>query len=213
MNFNAFNFIRIAFNSSTNFNYTGSPSASQYDFKSVAEHEMMHIFGFGLDNHSFTRYTATGFFTGPNVVATTGFPVQMQAGTDPDHFAAGTRYNGQESVMTPAVTAGRVKRFSALDYAALRDIGWGSNGCQRGGAPLASRLACFSPPVFAPAALHSSLACSPVAAKRRTRLQSGSSNCSSRRTPASCKPSPRLSPASPPRRPQPRVILSLPSPR
>ncbi len=115
----------IAFNSAANFSFTGTPSASQYDFKSVASHEMMHIFGFGLENASYTRYTATGAFTGPNVMATAGFAVPLQSGEN-DHFAPGTTFAGRESIMTPSVRAGQVKTFGALEAAALRDIGWGS---------------------------------------------------------------------------------------
>ncbi len=116
----------IAFNSAANFSFSGSPTAAQYDFKSVASHEMMHIFGFGLENPSYTRYASTGAFTGPNVEALTGYAVPLQSG-DADHFAPGTRFGGQESIMTPSVAAGRVKHFGALEAAALRDIGWGSS--------------------------------------------------------------------------------------
>ena len=115
----------IAFNSAANFSFSGSPSSSQFDFKSVASHELMHIFGFGLDNPSYTRHTGTGRFTGSNVVATAGYAVPLQSG-EADHFAPGTTYGGHESIMTPAVRAGQVKAFGGLEYAALRDIGWGS---------------------------------------------------------------------------------------
>ncbi len=134
----------ISFNSHTNFNFRGAPGSSQYDFRSVAAHEMMHIFGFGLENPSYTRYTATGSFTGPNAVATAGYAVRLQAGQT-DHFATGTRFQGRESVMTPSVTAGRAKTFGALEYAALRDIGWSAIPSPVVGVPRSS-------PSIAPAA-------------------------------------------------------------
>ena len=126
----------IAFNSSANFSFNGQPGRSQYDFKSVASHELLHIFGFGLQNPSFTRYAATGSFTGPNVEALTGYAVRLQPG-ESDHFASGTKYLGQESVMTPSVTAGQVKHLGALEYAALRDIGWSSTPSQSVSVPAA----------------------------------------------------------------------------
>ncbi len=139
----------IAFNNSANFNFAGAPGNSQFDFKSVASHEMMHIFGFGLSNPSYLRYTSTGAFTGPNVVATTGYAVQLQSG-ETDHFAPGTKFQGQEAVMSPSLAAGQVKHFGALEYATLRDIGWSSTPTQIVVAPVAPIFA--SPTVGTPAA-------------------------------------------------------------
>lgn len=138
----------ISFNSSANFNFSGAPGASQYDFRSVASHEMLHLFGFGLENASYTRYATSGFFTGPNLVATTGYPVQLQAGEN-DHFAPNTRYQGLESVMTPSVTVGQVKRIGALERAVLRDIGWGATPSSVVTAPAAPVA---SGPSFTPSA-------------------------------------------------------------
>lgn len=115
----------IAFSNTANWNFSASgPNGSQYDFQSVATHELMHIFGFGLGNASFDRYTSTGAFTGPNVVAVNGSAVPMQPGADSDHFASGTTYRGQEDPMQPAIRPGVRRRMTELDYAALQDIGW-----------------------------------------------------------------------------------------
>ena len=141
----------ISFNSGKNFNFSGQPGASQFDFRSVASHELLHIFGFGLENPSYTRYTATGAFTGPNLVATAGYAVPLQIG-EPDHFAPNTRYQGQESVMTPSVTAGQIKRIGALEYAVLRDIGWSPTPSQSISVPASPVQA---QPAIAPAAITS----------------------------------------------------------
>ncbi len=115
----------IAFRDSTNWNFAdATPNASQFDFQSVATHELMHVLGFGLGNASFDRYTGSGAFAGPNVVAVNGSPVPMQAGAHSDHFAAGASYHGQEDPMQPSVRPGVRRRMTELDYAALRDIGW-----------------------------------------------------------------------------------------
>ncbi len=119
----------IAFNSTTNWDFgAGAPAANQYDFDAVALHEMMHVFGFGLENPSFTRNVSGGFFNGPNTVSVYGGSVPMQLGNGSDHFTAGTRYAGQDAVMNPAIAPGKMKQMTELEYASLRDIGWGDSG-------------------------------------------------------------------------------------
>jgi len=116
----------IAFSSGTNWNFAdATPNASQYDFQSVATHELMHVLGFGLGNASFDRY-AGGAFTGPNATAVYGSAVPMQPGARSDHFAAGTSYQGQESPMQPAIRPGVRRRMTEIEYAVLKDIGWTS---------------------------------------------------------------------------------------
>jgi len=117
----------IAFNTATNWDFTaGAPAANQYDFDSVALHEMMHVFGFGLNNPSFTRYVSNGSFVGPNAVSVYGGSIPMQTGDSaPDHFGATVKYAGQQAVMNPAIQVGTVKKMTALEYASLRDVGWG----------------------------------------------------------------------------------------
>ncbi len=112
----------IAFSNAANWNFSaGGPNASQFDFQSVATHELMHLFGFGLGNESFGRYTTTGAFTGPNAMAVYGSAVPMESG---DHFAGGTTSVGHENPMQPAIRPGVVRRMTELDYAVLRDVGW-----------------------------------------------------------------------------------------
>lgn len=116
----------IAFNTAINWDWTaGKPSSAQYDFDSVALHELMHVFGFGLENPSFTRYASGGTFTGPETAAVYGKAVPMQAGAGADHFAAGVKYAGQDAVMAPAIAPGVRKQMTELEYAGLRDVGWG----------------------------------------------------------------------------------------
>jgi hypothetical protein len=117
----------IGFNSTVRWNFSQNPpAANQYDFQSVATHELMHIFGFGLGNRSFTRYASSGWYTGPNV-RSLGYNIRMDGdgGSDgADHFASAGTTGGVVSVMNSAIMMGDRKGMTALERAALRDIGW-----------------------------------------------------------------------------------------
>jgi hypothetical protein len=114
----------ITFDTRTNWNFsTGNPASDQYDFGTVALHELMHIFGFGLGEPAFVRHVVGGLFTGPAVVAAAGAPVPV-VGNPPDHWAPGVRVNGAASPMEPTLRAGEKRTLTAIDYAALDDIGW-----------------------------------------------------------------------------------------
>jgi hypothetical protein len=138
----------IAVNTNTNFDFTaGAPAANQYDFDSVVTHEMMHIFGFGLENPSFSRLISNGRYNGAAATTVYGGSIAMQADSDghPDHFAQTVKYGGQEAIMDPAIGAGVQKHMTALEYAALSDIGWSNAG---GTVPPPPPVAFVSPPVI-----------------------------------------------------------------
>jgi hypothetical protein len=146
----------IAFNSSTNWDFgAGAPAGNQYDFDSVALHELMHVFGFGLENPSFERHVNGGYYTGPSGVSVYGGAIPMQAGDHSDHFAAGTTYAGQQTVMNPAIQPGVMKRMTELEYALLQDVGWGTSASVSPPAPPApppaSTAAYVTPAVATPA--------------------------------------------------------------
>lgn len=114
----------VTFDSDTRWHFgTGTPGSTQYDFTSVALHELMHIFGFGLGEPAFTRHVSGSRFVGPSVVATAGAGVPV-VGSPPDHWAPGTRFNGEESALVPSLPPGTRRTLTAIDYAALDDIGW-----------------------------------------------------------------------------------------
>jgi len=114
----------ITFNSRTNWNFsTNNPAANQFDFTSVALHELMHVYGFGLGEGAFTRHISNGAFAGPNVVSVNGRPVGVE-GNPADHFVQGTAIHGAESPMQPALPAGIKRSMTTLDYAVLKDLGW-----------------------------------------------------------------------------------------
>lgn len=118
----------ITFDSGANWNFAKEdPAENQLDFTSVALHELMHVFGFGLGEPAFVRHVSGGAFAGPAVVAAAGAPVPV-AGNPPDHWAAGTRSDGAASPMQSSLAAGQRRSLTAIDYAALSDIGWEVTG-------------------------------------------------------------------------------------
>jgi len=99
--------------------------AGQNDFLSVASHEVAHLFGFGTSD-SWRNMVSNGAFTGPralsqfDVAGAAGVPLNDGA----DHWAEGTRDNGQEVSMDPQLTTGTRRLLTPLDFAALDDVGW-----------------------------------------------------------------------------------------
>lgn len=110
-------------NASTNWYFgltTAGLNSSEYDFYSVAVHELAHVLGFGTSD-SFEALTFGSDFIG----ASTG---SVALSADLGHWADGTlsTVNGvsQETAMSPAIYNGQRKYFTALDFAAMQDIGW-----------------------------------------------------------------------------------------
>jgi hypothetical protein len=74
----------VSFDSGTNWHFgAGYPNANQYDFRSVAQHELMHILGFGAGNPAFERSVSGSQYIGANVVAIAGGPVAVVGDAEP----------------------------------------------------------------------------------------------------------------------------------
>jgi hypothetical protein len=122
----------ITFDSATNWHFGPSaPPANRYDFRSVATHELLHVFGFGLGQPSFARHVSgwdgsTGSFNGPTAAALYGRPIPVVGHHDqgPDHFAPGVSYNGQPSPTQPVMPQGVRRLVTDLELAVLQDVGW-----------------------------------------------------------------------------------------
>jgi hypothetical protein len=117
------------------FNHLTTPSGNVSDFYSVAVHELAHALGFGnrADDMTVTpweEHIENGSFIGGNAKSEFGgqpIPLHPQ---DLAHWQAGTMSvvygasTAQEAAMDPDLQNGMRKRFTALDAAAMRDIGW-----------------------------------------------------------------------------------------
>lgn len=113
----------ISFNSATSWYFgqdqTGLTNA-QFDFYTVAVHEIAHVLGFGLAS-SFEAQVSGNTFNSSETGTVT-------LSNDLAHWAPGTMSTVggklQETVMDPDITPGTRKYFTALDYAGMAAIGW-----------------------------------------------------------------------------------------
>lgn len=101
---------------------------NQYDFYSVAMHELGHILGLGTAD-SWSRLIDGGLFTGSVATGVNGSAPQLHS--DGSHWASTTQSQTpgissttQLAAMTPDIASGTRKVFTELDWAAMEDIGW-----------------------------------------------------------------------------------------
>jgi hypothetical protein len=115
----------------------------QYDFFSVATHELFHLMGFGntsappsdVSTTTYTNWSSfiTGStFTGPGSMAEEGGAVALSP--EKAHWFEGTMSTAegsgdpQEAMMDPTIGTGIRKYVTALDLAGLADLGWQVSG-------------------------------------------------------------------------------------
>jgi hypothetical protein len=104
---------------------SGTPPATAYDFRSAAQHELLHILGFGAGNPAFERLVSGGLYRGAYATAIAGAAIPVVgAGGHADHWAAGVRSHGAVPVMAEHLRPGETRLATALDYAVLADLGW-----------------------------------------------------------------------------------------
>ncbi len=113
----------VTFSPTANWHFgltTDGLDANEFDFVTVASHELMHSLGFGLANSWIAK--VSGGFTGANSVAISGkSPVPLN---DVSHWSVGTTNNGELALMNPDTLNGRRRLPTRLDYAGMQDIGW-----------------------------------------------------------------------------------------
>lgn len=114
------------------FDHTVAPVASTTDFYSVAIHELAHALGFGEGgggSSDWGNLVSGSSFVGANAMNQNG-GVSVPLSADLAHWVAGKQSviygtsTPQEAAMDPDILDGTRKRFTALDAAALKDIGW-----------------------------------------------------------------------------------------
>ena len=106
------------------------PMGGAYDFFSTAIHELFHVLGVGLNGTTTwsSLVDGEGNFIGENAMAVYGGPVPLDAAQA--HWANGTQsliYGtniAQDPLMDPYVSADERDYATALDVAALRDLGY-----------------------------------------------------------------------------------------
>ena len=100
--------------------------SSQFDFLSVAVHEIGHVLGFNLIN-AFTGLTSNFNFIGTNAKYYNGNNFVPLA-ADGSHIQDGYTYsNYGENAMGPSISLGKRKLPTLLDIAMLDDIGYSVN--------------------------------------------------------------------------------------
>ncbi len=114
----------VAFDTDLNW-YFGADAAArpagEIDFQSIGVHELGHTLGLGT-SAEWDALVSGDKFVGRNAQGANGGPVQLHG--DRAHFAQGTKSGGQSVSLQPVMDTSRRVGFSALDYAALADIGW-----------------------------------------------------------------------------------------
>ncbi|HET6572263.1 MAG TPA: VCBS repeat-containing protein, partial [Fimbriiglobus sp.] len=120
----------------------GNPN--EFDFFMAAQKSLMHLLGFG-SSESWAALAATGQFVGPNAVGVFGAPAPLTDGKF--EWAEDTLSQGQRTLMDADLEDGERIYPTALDLAAMQDIGWTPNLPPAPSPPPAAD----NPPVLSPA--------------------------------------------------------------
>jgi hypothetical protein len=97
--------------------------SNQIDFYSVATHELGHVLGAGTSSQWLSHVEGTSFY-GAHSMAVYGGPVPLASSSDLGEWANGLTINGQQASEDPVIQYGTRVTWTALDQAALEDIGW-----------------------------------------------------------------------------------------
>lgn len=118
-------------NADINWNYSADtgPTFFQYDFYSVALHEIGHVLGFSIADSFDALVNGSNEFTGVNASGLYGGPVPLDIygtqhikdGITSDIYGTSTT---QDVAMGPFLYNGQRLLFTEMDVAALDDIGW-----------------------------------------------------------------------------------------
>ncbi len=114
----------ISFTTSSSYNWYSGLDADvpvgQFDFFSVALHELGHVLGIGTGRNAWTANTEDGFFIGANAQAVYGGPVPLNSAGD----HVNTSIDGYSSIMNPTLGSGNRYYWGELETAMLLDLGY-----------------------------------------------------------------------------------------
>ena len=114
----------LSFDSTVNWHFgqtTAGLTGDNVDFYTAATHELAHLLGVGTAPQ-WNALVSGSSFLGPQSTAVYGGAVPLAP--DHAHWADGITVGGQPAVLDPALPRGTRVGWSALDAAALRDLGW-----------------------------------------------------------------------------------------
>ena len=102
---------------------------SQFDFITVAMHELIHLLGFGTAKSFRDQTSVGGNFQGPEAVAAgSATNPNLELDSAEAHFrsntSSGWNRRAQEALLAPGIAPGQRQYPTRLDRAVLRDIGW-----------------------------------------------------------------------------------------
>jgi hypothetical protein len=104
------------------------PNAGQFDFLTVAMHELLTVLGFGPAESFHALVDENGAFTGSESLAVGSLTNPTLQTNGAGRWAAGTESvvagQPQEANMAPFFSPGERRMITDLDHAALEDIGW-----------------------------------------------------------------------------------------
>lgn len=119
----------ISFEATQTWNFgLNNPDPSEFDFYTVAIHELGHVLGFG-ESDIWTRHTLDGYFTGSFATAANG-GTNPELHSDSAHWSLSlmsTNYftsEVQQPAFAPSIAIGTRMDLTDLDVAGLKDLGW-----------------------------------------------------------------------------------------
>jgi len=121
----------VAFDSDAAWHFDTDPTTKesfpgQYDFYSLALHEIGHLLGFNQGAAAFWRQSLGGTFTGPTVVSVYGGepPISGSSG----HWQAGLLFGGNPCVMSTPLSPNVRVDLNPIDKAVMPDLGYAASG-------------------------------------------------------------------------------------
>ena len=121
----------VSFDNTVTWNFDDSSGSgatgTDYDFYSVALHELAHVLGYGSADSFTALVNGSNEFTGATAVALNGGNIPL---TGDQHFGPGTTSttlsdgSTQTALMAATLPAGERREYTAVDTAALDDIGY-----------------------------------------------------------------------------------------